>query len=110
MYYSTYSFMFQLAARKYSLSKLSEPQRIRLFFVIKEHFLKNNGNARIIANSSLRKAQFSLLRVKVFRSSVRLTSDCIGLPIRVYSGNCWCLILVKKGMVGFPLNFFILLT
>jgi ribosomal protein S19 len=108
--FSRYSFSVQLNQRKKALSKLSEPQRIRLFYIISEHF-SSLGNIRAVVRSGkdlLRKSQLSLLRIKVYRSRIRITPDCIGLPVRVYSGKAWKAFLVKKNIVGFPLNFFIL--
>jgi ribosomal protein S19 len=109
--YSTYSFLVQLDFRKKALLRLSEPQRIRLFFVIGEHFIataslikQNTGSGRGL----LRKTQLGLLSVKVYRSSVCITYDCVGLPLSVYSGHSWKSLLVKKGIVGFPLRFFVL--
>lgn len=109
--YSTYSFLFQLDVRKKSLLKLSEPQRIRLFFVISEHFnlLVSGGTSTGSVNKGLlRKNQLRFLSVKVRRSSVRITRNCVGLPLSVYSGSSWKAILVKKGIVGYPLRFFVL--
>ena len=111
--YSTYSFLFQLDVRKKSLLKLSEPQRVRLFFVISEHFslLSNRRQFISSANSGLlSQTQLGLLSVKVHRASVYITLDCVGLPLSVYSGNSWKAVLVKKAIVGYPLRFFVLAT
>jgi ribosomal protein S19 len=109
--YSTYSYLFHLDRRKKSLLKLRESQRARLFFVISDHFRcisgKNFGKVRT-KGGLLSKQQLSLLRVKVYRSGICVTRDCVGLPLSVYSGNAWCSILVTEGIVGFPLNFFVL--
>jgi ribosomal protein S19 len=108
--YSTYSFLFQLDVRKKSLLKLSEPQRIRLFFVISEHFSLpyRRNQSSVNKKGLLSKMQLRFLSVKVRRNSVRITRDCVGLPLRVYSGNFWKTILVKNGIVGKPLRFFVL--
>jgi ribosomal protein S19 len=108
--YSSYSFLVQLDSREKALSKLSESQRTRLFFVIEEHFSTNaiNSSTGSIKKVLLRKNQVSLLSVKVYRASVFITANCVGLPLSTYSGNAWKSILVKKGIVGFPLSFFVL--
>jgi ribosomal protein S19 len=108
--YSTYFFLFQLSLRKKSLLKLREPQRIRLFFVIRNYFKSGSFNSKkLVKRGLLRQKQLRLLSIKVYRSNVHITGECVGLPLSVYSGNIWRSLLVKKNIVGYPLCFFILL-
>ena len=100
-----YSFFFILDKRKTSLSKLSESQRLRLFLVIKDQFslLYSDSNRNQLSSN-----QFKFLGIKIYRRRVRINKDCVGLPIRLYSGKRWSTIFVKKSIIGFPLSFFFL--
>jgi len=105
--YSTYSFLLQLQLRKKGLLKLSESQRTRLFHFIEQYFTGRSLVKASAKKSMLRKQQLNLLSVKVFRSTVRITVDCVGLPLSIYNGKVWHSILVKSDIVGFPLSFFL---